>query len=363
MEIAELVLEYIRVLVWPVVVVVLAFLLRDRLRELLTRMTSAEALGARAEFAVSAALADQAIDGLARSGDDGSGGSWSAVPGPGPVTPEPEGPSAGLPLPPLPAEFPWDAGAERYGVPTAPARERPWEGGPEPARTAPQSAPLPDSPSPGADERSGGGEPGWLTGSGPVHDGAPAAKPRPAGPARVQPADPRNGTGAARTASAAWPEEDRPPAAVEPPPARREPPDQSVLARHVVGLRAALRPLVAAGAAIESARSVDRGDPGQRILDCFDRVEDGLAEAARRLPVPDRRHLGAAEALLSHLDRARPGTPAGHLVGLYRQLGRQASMVRTGAYPPTERDAAAFARRALLLLSDARAELPAVPPG
>lgn len=57
MEIANLVLDFVRVLTWPIVVITLAVLLRHRLQELLSRLTSAEALGARAEFAVQGALA------------------------------------------------------------------------------------------------------------------------------------------------------------------------------------------------------------------------------------------------------------------------------------------------------------------
>lgn len=45
-----LVLEYVKVLIWPVVVVVVAITFRTRIAALLARLTKVEALGAKAEF-------------------------------------------------------------------------------------------------------------------------------------------------------------------------------------------------------------------------------------------------------------------------------------------------------------------------
>lgn len=50
MRIATLVLEYLRVLVWPLTVLVIAVVFRERFAALLARVTRVEALGASAEF-------------------------------------------------------------------------------------------------------------------------------------------------------------------------------------------------------------------------------------------------------------------------------------------------------------------------
>lgn len=57
-DIANLTLDFIRVLIWPLVVIFLAVILRHRIQDLLSRMTSAEAMGARAEFAIQSSLAN-----------------------------------------------------------------------------------------------------------------------------------------------------------------------------------------------------------------------------------------------------------------------------------------------------------------
>ncbi|NJP75639.1 hypothetical protein HCJ99_33705, partial [Streptomyces sp. C1-2] len=88
MEVAELVLKYVRVLVWPVVTLVLVWSLRAQLRAALTRMTRVETPAGAIEFAAEA-----------REVLDQAQGAADATPPALPVPP--------LPGPPLPsAEWP-----------------------------------------------------------------------------------------------------------------------------------------------------------------------------------------------------------------------------------------------------------------
>ncbi|MFC7327255.1 hypothetical protein [Marinactinospora rubrisoli] len=301
MEIAELVLEYVRVLVWPVVVLVLAFLLRDRLRELLTRLTSAEALGARAEFAVSAALADEAIEGLARAEADETD-LWDLID----------------------AVSGDDAGAAGTGTATA-------LGGPKPEpvrrrRTPPPPVPVPPPPfvaappsreAPGAD---GGGD-------------GPAAAPPDGEPVGAGPV---------------------------PPPPRPVPEARWTRSR----VTAALNVLDKTDAELRRIAATGTDDPTRRILAACGVLEGGAALITDAL-VGSRFAFASAETEplteTAKLLALLPGPSAAHrgaLSEFRRQLARQAATALTGSFTPSVSDAASFVRRLRQLLGYVRSEIP-----
>jgi hypothetical protein len=79
MDVARLVLEYLKALVWPVALVVALVVFRRVLPDLLSRLRSVEALGAKAEFAerladVSGQLEDAAATSPPKGADDGQDG-------------------------------------------------------------------------------------------------------------------------------------------------------------------------------------------------------------------------------------------------------------------------------------------------
>ncbi|MFD4943193.1 hypothetical protein ACFWNT_11780 [Streptomyces sp. NPDC058409] len=71
MEIAKLVLEYVKTLAWPLVVVGLVWVLRSQIKEALGRLTRVETLAGSAEFAAEARNVLDEAEGLVRSSASG----------------------------------------------------------------------------------------------------------------------------------------------------------------------------------------------------------------------------------------------------------------------------------------------------
>ncbi|WP_051707409.1 MULTISPECIES: hypothetical protein [unclassified Streptomyces] len=121
MEVAELVLKYVRVLVWPVVTLILVWSLRAQLRAALARMTRVETPAGAIEFATEAREVLNEAQGAADAG---------AVTPPAPPWPAPPAPAPDpVPLPRTPRYGP----APTYGGgPQAPAPAGSAPDGPQP---------------------------------------------------------------------------------------------------------------------------------------------------------------------------------------------------------------------------------------
>jgi hypothetical protein len=69
-EVAQIVLNYLKVLTWPMALMVMVFLLRHRLADLVGRLTSAEAFGTKVEFTAQVAAAEATLGEAQTSHDD-----------------------------------------------------------------------------------------------------------------------------------------------------------------------------------------------------------------------------------------------------------------------------------------------------
>ena len=74
MRVAELVLAYVRVLVWPLLVAALAVMFRSRVHHLFERMNKVDAFGASIEFAQSVGAAREALAAAHSPGEEGPAG-------------------------------------------------------------------------------------------------------------------------------------------------------------------------------------------------------------------------------------------------------------------------------------------------
>lgn len=152
-EVAELVLKYVRVLVWPVVTLILVWSLRAQLRAALARMTRVETPAGAIEFATEAREVLNEAQGAADAG-------------------------ASAP-PPVP---PWPAAPDPVPVPVpVPVPQAPWYG-PPPARPGPAGDVDPEGdeePSVPWQRPGDGSSPGPRPGTGPMPD---PGYPRPEAP-------------------------------------------------------------------------------------------------------------------------------------------------------------------------------------
>ncbi|WP_274709435.1 hypothetical protein [Streptomyces tubbatahanensis] len=163
MDVAELVLRYVEAVVWPAVTLVVAWCLRDYLREAFARMTRIETPAGAIEFEAEARQLRERAEEMVRQAP--------GTPAPGPAPYGGSGATTPSRTPPSPS-----SSSDPYQQQPPPGN--PYEQPPSPAYPSPYGQPLPPG-SPYPDPR----PPFPRPSPGPGHDGVPQPEPAPGQPA------------------------------------------------------------------------------------------------------------------------------------------------------------------------------------